>query len=1081
MTHRILVALAACAFVQLAGAKDYVIPEDTTFSFPAGVVSAGGNPTNSWNHVLVLNSGCTMKFTSPSTGSVAVYVPIVVQGDATLDFGEWTHTTCPALYALMVKNGAKLTFRGPDGRDGFVIRLGRGNGADLSDFSASNPVYDLDGIVFDGVAGLQFDNSFVLRTLPSDPDVLAKLSVVAGATVGLAGTNTVAAWTDDNGNFDCDCDVYVMSETAVPAGKGVNLRAGRKLTVSPASFTTYGSYCDRTLNPEPGFNWSPVRVTSMGAGATVSALRRSPVTVDGSMACWGCSSAGVTEIYQAAAGSTVSLAGCVAKPGAKVFANEGTDYVFTDAGGVPIVTTDDLTVDLATAADPTVYANGGVTTLDDVVTPWDGDVPLLWLDASRAETFMHTGCRSELAIDSGRSIYAQPVFIENADNAMLVEQWCDWRDADHPYGRDVAIMNNRIYTTTTWSAFMFPYLRPSGGPTGGRYLSFGRLNDSNSTALSGNMVNTNGEKVASRASKDACRLLFYEKADKLGMAPSQKQRTDIKTVVMVFGSQLEGGYAPLATANYIFHRGGATLDDPVTTNETHALWLNGAAVVPNETKFSGGWDVLSIETKNLNLIGLGYPGGNGQSEQGGQNYAEILFFTNELTSVQRENVERYLAHKWGLASKYARPRTARLMGAAGTVAVKGGYDAVKLSGTFAGTLALEGAEVEVANDFRPPTTAEIPSDGRIGWFDPDNTEGVTISGEIVTTLWNEGVKKSANRHLMSSGGRAPHPLSSARGFGTMRRWVDYNDPYLPVQPSNNGNVLRVRTHDGESMGEADTPFENVRTVVMVQDSVRGGGAPFLTAVQGVPRRSTDDFTADKWLNDSTKEVPDAYLSAATRLNGVSSPAAEGFSGAPEVYSVVASEDMAVGAFANIYNSQGLKYNGEILGEILLYSRALEGAELANVEAYLMNKWLNVLPAGYGDLSGATLTGSGKVSAAKWSQLPKIGASFAGTVSAASVGDGLAFSIGTDGTVAGAILAPDATLSLPSACAATVTLPDARLAAGEYVLVDCKGWGETEWTLTVVDPRSDRRQTSTSVGAGRIVLKVAPIGMMLLVR
>lgn len=1078
MTRRILMALAACAFVRFAGATTYEIPENTTFTFPAGLTKNSGNPTNAWANVLVLNSGCTMKVTSPGS-SVVIYSQIVVVGNATLDFSGWTKSAGPILYGLMVKNGAKLTL---GGSDGFIVHLGRGDGADLSDFSKSNPVYDLDGVVFDGVSGLQFENSFVLRTLPSDPDVLAKLSIKAGATVGLAGTNTIAVLTDDAGNFNHDGDVYVMSETAVPAGKGINVHAGRKLTVSPVNFSMYGDYCNRTLNSAHGDTWSPVRVTAMEAGSTVTALRVAPVAFDEGVACWGFCSAGVTEIRQAAAGSTVSLAGYVAKPGAKVFANAGTDYTFTDAGGVPIVTTDDLTVDLAAAADPTVYANGGVTTLDDVVTPWGGDVPLLWLDASRAETFMHTGCRSELTIESGRSIYAQPVFIENADNAMLVEQWCDWRDADHPYGRNVAIMNNRIYTTTAWSAFMFPYLRPSGGPTGGRYLSFGRLNDSNSTALSGDMVNTNGEWVGSRASKDACRLPFYEKAGVRGTGPSQKQRTDIKMVVMVFGSQLGGGYAPLATANYIFHRGGGTPDDPVTTNETHALWLNGAAVVPNETKFSGGWDILSIETKDLTLTGLGYPGGNGQSEQGGQNYAEILFFTNELTSVQRENAERYLAHKWGLESKYAaRQRSARLMGSAGTVAVKGGYDSVKLSGTFAGTLALDGAEVEIADDVRPPTDEEIPSDGRIGWFDPDNALGVTISGEKVTTLWNEGVANSANRHLMSSGGRAPHPLMSARGFGSERRWVDYNDPYLPVQPSNNGNVLRVRTHDGESMGEADTPFENVRTVVMVQDSVRGGGAPFMTAVLGVPQRTTDNFTSNKLFNASKTAVPNAYLNAETRLNGIDSPAAEGFFGAPEVYSVVASENMTVGAFANLYNSQTDKYNGEIQGEILMYSRALAGTELANVEAYLMNKWLNVLPAGYGDLSGATLTGSGKVSAAKWSQLPKIGADFAGTVSAASVGDGLAFSIGTDGTVAGAILAPDATLSLPATCAATVTLPDARLAAGEYVLVDCKGWGETEWTLTVVDPRSGRRQTSTSIGADRIVLKVESPGMVLLFR
>lgn len=1074
MSRRILVSLAACALVQFAGAAEYVIPENTTFTFPAGLTSQStpANPTNGWNSVLVLNSGCTMNVTSPASSSV-IYAQIVVVGDATLDFSEWNFPSGgPTLYGLMVKNGATLTLKG---QDGVVVRLGRGDGADLSDFSKSNPVYDLDGIVFDGVAGIRFVNSAIIRTLPSDPDVLASISFEDGKSIGLAGTNTIAALTDDAGNFNYDGDVYVMSETAVPTGKGVNVFPKRTLTVSPVEFSKYGSYCDRTLSSAFGHKWSPVKVPAMGAGSSVTALRRTQVEIGEGVAYWGCSTPMVSEFHQADAGSAVSLTACAAVPGAKVFATAGTDYTFTDAGAVPIVAAGDLKVDLATAAGPTVYANGGVTTLDNVAAPWDGDVPFLWLDSSKAETFMHTGARTELEIADTAKKFAQPVFIENADNAMLVEQWCDCRDTDYPYGRDIALMNIRIYGS--WAYQVIPYLRPTGGPTGGRYLTCGR--PSGSAALGGNMVDANGDQISSRGTKDVCRFLFYRDAGTRGTVPAAKSRTDVKTVVMVFGAQLGGGFAPLADNKFLYHRGGATLEDPVTTNESHTLWLNGVEVVPNETKFSdNGWHILSIDTTGRTLTGIGFGGGSsGQDDVGGQNYAEILFFTNALSSAQREDVERYLARKWNLESKYAvAPRAAKLMGAGGTVAVKD--DVVSLSGSFSGTLALDGAAVTIADEVRPPTAEDVPTTDRVGWFDPDNPTGMSRSGENITALWNEGVKSSVNKHLTSNGGRYPHPLQSTRGFGVERRWVDFNDE---VATGTGGNTLRVRTHDGTAFGSVDTPFENVRTVVMVQDSVRGGGAPFLTAVQGAPNRATDDFTENKWATTTSYPVSEACSNAVTRLNGVVSPAEEGFTGAPEVYSVVASADMTVGAFANFYNSQGVKYNGEIQGEILMYSRVLEGAELATVEAYLMNKWLNVLPAGYSDLSGATLTGSGTVSAAKWSQLPKIGAGFTGTVSAASVGDGLAFSIGANGTVAGAILAPDATLSLPATCAATVTLPDAKLAYGEYTLVDCKGWGATEWTITVVDPRSGRRQTSTSIGAGRIVLKVEACGIMLLVR
>ena len=221
MVRRIVVTLAVCALVQFAGAKDYVIPENTTFTFPAGLVgtSSPSNSTNSWNNAIVLQSGCVMKVTSPASSAV-VYSQVIVSGDATLDFSEWTMTAKPILYGLMVKNGATVTLKGTG--DDFVVSLGRRD-ADLSDSSKNNPVYDLGGVLFDGVSGILFANPAIIRTLPSDPDVLASISIEGGKSIGLAGTNTVAVCTDAAGNFNYDGDVFVMSETAVPAGKGVNV------------------------------------------------------------------------------------------------------------------------------------------------------------------------------------------------------------------------------------------------------------------------------------------------------------------------------------------------------------------------------------------------------------------------------------------------------------------------------------------------------------------------------------------------------------------------------------------------------------------------------------------------------------------------------------------------------------------------------------------------------------------------------------------------------------------------------------------------------------------------------------------
>ena len=1089
MLGRIVLALSFFAALTVQAA-DRIIPAGMTVEFPSTIsIGTPPNSSNGWANVMYLNEGSTVKLVSPTSANT-IYSQWVIQGNATLDISAWTSSTAPTFVgAVIILDGCTLTVKGGETAKSRSVRLGRST-ANLLDFDdgQNTHYYNLNGLVLDNVDSVQFSGSGIVGSLPTD---CSKISVKDGTTMAFAGEGTAALLADADGNLHSSGDVYLFGEKALPEGKGVVLDDGKNLVVKPAT-----NDFDKSLQPQEtsGAAWSPVRVVSCGKDATVTTMAGTTVAYEDNPKLWRFESktAGLIEYHSVEPGAVVSLAGIPSATAidggaflldAQVKVGAGVDCVFTDVGDIPIVADNDLAIDLQPAARPTVYANGGTSVLcKDLSTACCGVVPYLWFDASDAASFAAIGANKDITNRQSGDYakYDQPLFASAFDNAMLVETWFDCRDEQRT---ETALWQDRIYNTAAkYSAQVYPLLRTTGGPNGGSYVFFGTPGET----FGGNLVDADGQYVAGFNSQMSCRLLFQKQSGT--DVPKSASLTDVKTVVMVFGSQQGGGSAFLGTAKGVFGRTGTTSDDPITTNEAYAVWLNGERIVPNETKYSGGWDILSADTEGLTLASLGALDSN--SNFSGQNYAEVLFFTNALTDVQRSEVERYLARKWGMESKYAvQPHTAKVMGGGGTVSVKD--DLVELTGNFSGTLALDGADVRIANVRRPATAAEIAATQPLCWFDPDNEDWLvrgTDPGRLSRLRNGKSVDEDGDPVVGSSGRRAPQVVSSARGFGQERTWIDFNDPiedFVPGKTHDNsyGNTMRIQTWPNFTGGNEtgkDTPLVNVRTVVMVQDSVRGGGSPLMTGVSGKPQRKPTSASTAIWPSDA----PDAMKNASLRLNGTARQSSEGFTGAPEVYSVVASADMTIGAFEYYGNSSQSTYEeqrADIEGEILVYSRELSGDALGDVEAYLMDKWLNKLPEGYADLSKATVTGSGTVSAAKWSQLPKIGVGFSGTVTATSMDVNPAFSIGADGTVVGAIHAPDATLSLPDACAATVTLPDARLAAGEYVLVDCKSWGLTEWTVTVNDPRRGRRTTSVSVADGKITLKVANSGMVILIK
>ena len=232
-----------------------------------------------------------------------------------------------------------------------------------------------------------------------------------------------------------------------------------------------------------------------------------------------------------------------------------------------------------------------------------------------------------------------------------------------------------------------------------------------------------------------------------------------------------------------------------------------------------------------------------------------------------------------------------------------------------------------------------------------------------------------------------------------------------------------------------------------------------------------DFTRDNplstpspiWGANTTNSVKNGQ----TFLDGVSvNGAARGYSGTTELLSFVAT-NVVQAAFFGWYGNE--TSNRERLGEILLFETALTDSARAGVEAYLMRKWLGKARAGYSDVSGATLTGSGTVTAAKISQLPVLGAGFTGDV--ALTDSAFAFTVSTNAArqyvVAPSLIAP-AALTVPAAGTISVTFL-VKPAVGTYTLLSygsADGTGFSGWTLSA----------SGALPSGPVRLQAAPTAL-----
>ena len=704
-----------------------------------------------------------------------------------------------------------------------------------------------------------------------------------------------------------------------------------------------------------------------------------------------------------------------------------------------------------------------------------GSRPALWLDAARPDTMQQ---------------YLNCVFT----NGMVIRRWNDCRaDQTALYGvnpRGEGYVRVYPYVmTNALNGLDVVSLGKVGGQLADLGQAYGHVN-----------VQTGEAAGAPGTAQPETRRMPFNRPVRVRMA------------IVVFGSQLGGGGAILGgdtdqgvkdqtaaeKAEWVkpetacrFKRAGSTADwskpeTPIFATYRNT-WVDGVAVDPTKTGYSGGWQVVSFESetedgeevRSLGMIDT-------YANSGGMNYAEVLLYTEKLTDAERRAVELHLARKWGLASG------SRPMNGAGRLEVA---DIFPAEGSYAGAVDLAaGACLDLRAAKAPPTEADMPSDGRIGWFDPDFADAVELGGageagkeNCVYGIFDRGRDRVAGVPYLhgtynrsspagSAGDRRPRAVREARGSGPERTWVHFfEDP-----PDGGGNTLRVKTNPALLRQNNPPDYTNttldMRTAFIVSDSVHGGGNPISDTVSVnnlVRRRQVSDSTAPIWPKDTVASV----TGGVTRLNGLPVDGGKtGFTGAPEVFSFTTTKAFPAAYFGSCGNGAGER-SYEMLGEIVLFDRELVGAEREHVEVYLMNKWLGRLPGGWCDWHRATVSGAGTVRAAAQATLPSFDAAFAGTL---DFDGGLAFHVDAAGAVTDALTLPEtATLKLPSAGEVSVTFADAPASCTLAKAGTVTGFDAANWTVRVTPETAVVHRLECAGGELRFV--VVPSSTTILIR
>ena len=571
---------------------------------------------------------------------------------------------------------------------------------------------------------------------------------------------------------------------------------------------------------------------------------------------------------------------------------------------------------------------------------------------------------------------------------------------------------------------------------------------------------------------------------------------DVKYVVMAFGSQRGGGNA---VAGHLTRAatGASTTADVGLFGTARATRLNGNEVNPETTGLNGGWQIVSFAPNSgekVSGLGFGPSAGTYGSYYGGQNYAEVLLFTNMPTAYEIASVERYLAKKWGISTYSTADGVSetRLYGS-GTVSVESGE--VHLGGEFSGMVAVAADATLVLTDSSLAPTN--PVSGMHGWYDPDRTDTVktipaTVNGatvDRVDVMTNLADAYNGKANNLAGFGRSPRIMSDTRGWGIARHWCDYHTTYT----GGNGNTMRFNDATDGTANCLPT-----RTGFMVLDTTEGVGTPFLdtsiysfngsvNSLYVMARVPSSPIFRTQTGTAAFSPAEDAYVvtNSPAWLDGQSVQSGKrGYNARAELLSFTFSKEIPIRCFGSwqqeaAYSSAiGLRH-----GEIILYPTSLSDADRKATEAYLMKKWLGKTPAGYGDPSGMTVTGAGTVFTANGALRPKTDAGFTGVLSIGGASLDFTFDPAAANPVANAISVANGELSTAGALTVNVAFAS-KPAAGTYVLVSAAKWNVAAVSLGEVTgsigPAKASRLALERTG-NVLTLTVSDVGACFIVR
>ncbi len=1069
-----------CALV----ASDYYVASGETRTVSVRDGLAGENIS----HRIYISDGGTLKMTNPpSSGAAALYQYVIASnGVCTIDVTECAGHAIR--FAHGIRAWGELRVVGTN-----EVHLGRTRPQGDTHLS----IYDIPRVTFveaDGVTEyasgrVVVDQMSTLIAMPTNAGT--EWSIADGIEVGLAG-EPLFGLSDDYTLGDYD--VLLMNPSAFKTGATLRVHSGRSLAIKPCIITA-----DLRWNPSAR-GWTATNNIALGGGGARLSLRS---VVSFGLAGDITGSGDIVEEYSGTPSLDIPLSGNFGFTGRVMVqranytlrliggsaeganlqfrAAEGSSICFLPNSGTCTVEGVATNVHVNAASGcvvnadiapggATVHASGGTLNLGLDMMGWTNDVSVnLWLDAN--------------VLTSMNAVTNSSGVVQSHEGYTVYDKWWDCRQTEPG---DRFTYNNRAYLTGTWQDginWVYPRRNPTGGPNG-------------LACIYTQTTCTSGAKSG--------RLYFFDEGLRACGGDISTATNSARFAIMVYGSEYGGGYSIVGSPSYAFGRPGCTKDDGVFKDTTIPLWIDGERIAdPSRTGLSGGWQIIAFENGDRTINSLGWKNLDG-AWGGGQQYGEIILLDEAPSDDVRRKIELYLATKWGLLANLnggtAAPKLSVTAIGSGALAVPSTND-LELAGTFAGTLAMNGGALALVGAKAVPSADELPRNGLLAWFDPDLAESVVLETEptkpnLIGYIYDrDPTRRSGTSRLLYInetsaakpvvGDRCPYWYEGNWGdpFVPTRHWIDNNNYY--DEENVLGNAFRLRQAGNRTGTDADGMLD-VRTVIMAQNSVRGGGTPIVGAYMGQDgvTRNTTVVSAALWGS----AAPAALKGASVWVNGVQTAnvtaSPSGFTGKPEVLSIETAADYSLCAFGLFYNSQYSPMSanhGEIFGEILLWSSVLAESDRTDVEAYLGRKWTGIVPSGYGDFRSLAVSGASSVAASSLSLLPTAAAGFDGDMSVSSAIGKFTFVGGAGSHVVNPVSLASAALTLPSSVTLTVDFT-AKPEIGVYPLVTAGSIvGAETLTLAPVGASAGGNRLLLAKDNGAIALKVVPGGVTVIIR